>query len=194
MKRVLIAQGCFSCCWVALTQSQELFCLSLHPISEHAGGAQLGQPMPNGQRMLFFIPYHTVSCSACNTGERRSKRGHLEWRHLSSQVTSTCGGTLISWGWLNTCLSIRSDKWIPFFCFVCSCLQKQLLLYLLNSISTHKFSHLYPSDPLPILAEGSEWEVEGLSCWLGLKNDGTLCMIVNVSLLWLSKCIHTVFF
>lgn len=114
MKRVLITQGCFSCCWVALTQSQELFCLSLHPSSEHAGGAQLGQPMPNGQRMLFFIPYHTVSCSACNTGERRSKRGHSEWRPLSSQVTSTCGGTLISWRWLNTCLSIRSDKWIPF--------------------------------------------------------------------------------
>lgn len=36
MKRVLITQGWFSCCWVAVTQSQEL-----HPISEQAGSAQV---------------------------------------------------------------------------------------------------------------------------------------------------------
>ena len=34
LKTVLIIQGCFSYCWAVLTQSQSLFCFSLHPTSE----------------------------------------------------------------------------------------------------------------------------------------------------------------
>ena len=40
MKRTLIMQGCFSYWWAVLTQSQGLFCFSLHATREEAGGAQ----------------------------------------------------------------------------------------------------------------------------------------------------------
>ena len=40
LKTVLITQGCFHYCRAVLTQSQGLFCVSPHPTSEEAGGAQ----------------------------------------------------------------------------------------------------------------------------------------------------------
>lgn len=138
---------------------------------------------------------HTIRCHAQHVTQGKEEVSGDIWSEdicLPKSPVHVVEPWFPGGGWTPVCPYEVTNEFL--FCFVCSCLQKQLLLYLLNSISTHKFSYLYPSDPLPILPEGSKWEVEGLSCWLRLKNDGTLCMIVNVSLLWLSKCIHTVFF
>jgi len=40
LKTVLITQGCFRYCCAVLAQHQGLFCVSDHPTSEEAGGAQ----------------------------------------------------------------------------------------------------------------------------------------------------------
>ena len=40
LKTVLVTQGCVSYCWAGLAQRQGLFCSSLCPTSEQAGGAQ----------------------------------------------------------------------------------------------------------------------------------------------------------
>ena len=40
LKTVLVTQGCVSYCWAALAQRQGLFCSSLCPTSEQAGGAE----------------------------------------------------------------------------------------------------------------------------------------------------------
>jgi len=39
-KTAFITQWCFSYCWAAITQRQELFCSSHRPSSEEAGGVQ----------------------------------------------------------------------------------------------------------------------------------------------------------
>jgi len=54
------------------------------------------------------IPYHITSCSAIKAGVKKEERGgrkRSELWCLSSQVTTTGDGALLSWKWLNTCLS-----------------------------------------------------------------------------------------
>ena len=75
-------------------------------------GAQPGQLTQTGHRA---IPYRMVSCSAYKAGEEEGRGGHSEWWHLSSQVTVTHDGALLSWRWLNTCLPMRRSEWIPCF-------------------------------------------------------------------------------
>lgn len=133
-----------------------------------------------------------VSHSACNTRERRSKGGHLEWWYLSFQVTATCGGSLISWRRLNTCLSVGSNKGIPFFTLPVAGCKFPLPIKLYFNPQGFSLAHFWVScNP-----SSGEWvrSSVGLRCWLGIKNDSSLYVIVNVSLLWLFKCIHTVFF
>jgi len=57
---------------------------------------------------------HAIQHHAQHTqlgGRRRKGGGHLEWWHLSSQVTIVCEGALLSWRWLNTCLPMGSSEW-----------------------------------------------------------------------------------
>jgi len=80
---------------------------------------------PNDQR---DIPDHMMSCSAKKAGERRE--GNSESWHLSSEVSVTPDGALLSWEWLNICLLIASSELNP--CLACLCVQ--LFLYLLNRL------------------------------------------------------------
>lgn len=50
-----------------------------------------------------------ASCSAYRAGGRRRKRC------FSSQVAIKCDGGLLSYRWLNSCLPIGCDEWIPCF-------------------------------------------------------------------------------
>ena len=56
-------------------------------------GTQPGQLTPTDQR---DIPYH-IMCSAVKAGGGRRKGGSLELQCLSSQVTITHDGALLSW-------------------------------------------------------------------------------------------------
>ena len=49
------------------------------------------------------------------TGGRRRKEGLSDLWHLSSQVTITHDGALLSWRWLNIWLPMGSSEWIPCF-------------------------------------------------------------------------------
>jgi len=48
-------------------------------------------------------------------GKEGGREGCLELWRLSSQVTVTCDGALLSWRWPNTCLSVGSSELIPYF-------------------------------------------------------------------------------
>lgn len=121
VKRVLITQGCFRCCWAQLTQSQEIFCLSLHPTSEQAGGAQ------GFEKGHSWDSQHQVAQGCCCLS-------HTIWYHAQRliQKKEEVKGDIWSddiclpksalhvvdpWfpggGW--TFVSIGSDKGIPFF-------------------------------------------------------------------------------
>lgn len=54
------------------------------------------------------------------------QRGHLELWCLSSQITVICDGSLISWRWLNICLSMGNTKLI--LLLLCLCMWLLLLL------------------------------------------------------------------
>lgn len=65
---VLVIQGCCSCCWTVLTQSQGLFCSSSHPTSKQAWGAHTGSRCRLGQLTQLTkgnipFPYWTVFIS-----------------------------------------------------------------------------------------------------------------------------------
>ena len=75
-------------------------------------GTQPGQLTQTSQR---DIPYHMMSCWVYKLGEEEGSGGHLALWRLSSQVTVTRDGALLSWGWLNTCLPMGSGEWIPCF-------------------------------------------------------------------------------
>lgn len=47
---------------------------------------------------LRGISHCTASCSEYKAGRIRRSAGHLEWWHLSAQVTIKCGGTMLFWG------------------------------------------------------------------------------------------------
>jgi len=68
---------------------------------------QPGQLTPTDQRDIL---YHMMSHSATKAGGRRRKGGCSEFWPLSSQVTITRDGALLSWRWLNICLPVGSSE------------------------------------------------------------------------------------
>ena len=100
LKTVLIPQGCFRYCWAVLTQSQGLCCLSRHPTSEEAGGAQgVGRgPGQDSWPQLTKGIFHTVWChTRYKTGEACQEAGSLlgnrvsiRFWFFSPQVVSNC--------------------------------------------------------------------------------------------------------
>lgn len=75
-------------------------------------GTQTGQLTPDEQR---HIPDHLALCLAYKGRGKMRKEGSLEWQYLTSQVTISCDGVLLSWEWRNTCLPVGIGKWIPCF-------------------------------------------------------------------------------
>lgn len=94
--------------------------------------------------------------------------GSSEWWILFSQETSTCDESGFSGsGWTSACQWEAESEF--FFLF---CLHAQLLLYIVKSLSTHKFSHFCLFDSFPH-STCREW-VSGcvvLSCLLGLNHN-----------------------
>jgi len=89
-------------------------------------GTQPGQLTPTDQRN---IPYHKTSCSTYKAGGRRRKWGDIgSYGILSSQVTTTSDGAMLSWRWLNTYLEVVNEL------LVLLCLCAWLLLHLLDSL------------------------------------------------------------
>lgn len=74
-------------------------------------GTQLGQLIPTHLRN---ISYHVVVCSAYRAGSRR-KGGIFRVMLFVFQITTTCDGALLSWSWLNTCLTTANGEGIPCF-------------------------------------------------------------------------------
>lgn len=124
-------------------------------------GIHLGQLTPSDQR---DIPDHIASCSAYKTG----KEG---WREDVQSKVVFFPKTPLSV--MEPCFS--GDGWTPASPWeavnahlVLLCLYAQLLLYLLNFISTHEFSHLYPFSSLPHpTSVESVSSCVGLSCLVG---------------------------
>ena len=175
---VLITQGCFSYCWAVLTQSQGLFCSSHHPTSEEAGGAQevwRGHSRDSWPQLTKGI-FHTIWHHAqhIKLGEEEGRGGRSEWWRLSSQVTVTHDGALLSWRWLNACLPMGSGEWIPRFALlVHAAFALPVKLSFSQPMSSLTFT-------LPILSPsrcGGEWAsgcVVVLSCQLGLNHNSQL--------------------
>jgi len=113
-------QGCFRYCWAALTQSQGFFCsspalsVSGLGVPKELGGDTAGMADPTWPKGYSMT--HNVMLSNKKLGIEGGSRGtRSEWRRLSSQVTATHNGALLSWGWLNTCLLTGSGEGIPCF-------------------------------------------------------------------------------
>jgi len=87
---------------------------SPHLTSEDAGGPQeAGRGHSGGQLTTTDqrdIPYRMTLCSVYKVGEERGRGGSSEWWHLSSQVTITYDGALLSWRWLNTGLTMGNSE------------------------------------------------------------------------------------
>ena len=114
--------------------------------------------------------FHTISNHAqcINGGKEQEGVEILELWHLTSQVTITCHGALLSWRWLNSCLPMGSSELIPCFALL-ACTPFAFLIKLFLS---HEFSHFYPSHSLPNPTGGSvtEWLI-GLSGHMRLNHD-----------------------
>ena len=154
LRTVLITQGCFCYCWAVLTQSQGLFCSSHHPTSEWAGGAQgvgRGHSRDSWPQLTKGIS-HTIWRHAqhIKLGEEEGRRAHLERWRLSSQVTVTRDGALLSWRWLNSCLTMGSGEWIPCFALlVCAAFALPVKLSLSQPTNFLTFTLLILS-PIPL--------------------------------------------
>lgn len=74
--------------------------------------ALLGQLIPTDPTHILD---QMASCSAQKAEETRRKGGYSKWWHLFSQVTTMCDGAQLSWKWLNTCLLMGNNEWIPCF-------------------------------------------------------------------------------
>ena len=129
---------------------------------------RLGEDKARRSEQLIHGIFHTISHRAQNIELRKEegREGHLEWCHLSSQVTIR---VLLSWRWLNSCLPVGSGDWIPCLALlVCVA----FVLPFKPSLSQHRvFSHLYSSDSCPI--PPGEWTSScmRLSCHLRLDQD-----------------------
>ena len=103
-------------------------------------------------------------------GGRRKKGVCSEWWHLSSQVTITRDGALLSWRWLNTCLPMGSAERIPCFALLaCMAFTLPIKLSLSQPTSFFTFTLLILS-PIPLWGKWVS-ECMELGCWLGLNHD-----------------------
>lgn len=145
-KTVLITQGYFHYCWMVFTQESGPSLLLTPParglrVHEELGGDRAWTAYPTDQR---DIPDHMASWSVCRARGRR-KEGLLEQEHLSSQASVTHHGAPMPWKWMDTCLSLGSGEWIPWFAFPIKL-----------SWSQPTSSHYYPPDS-PAQPAGSKW-------------------------------------
>jgi len=134
-KTVLMTQGCFSCCWATLTQNRGLFCSSLCPVSEWAGGAQgVGRghsrdSWPHLTKGIFHSMWHHAQHVKLGKEAGRGG-GRWEWWHLASQVTGHVMEPCFPGdGWTPAC---QREVVKEFLVLLCLC--AQLLLYLLNCL------------------------------------------------------------
>lgn len=106
-----------------------------------------------------------TSYSAYAAGRRRRNDGIL-----SSHVTLTDNGVLLSWEWMNTCLPMGCSEWIPCFSLLVH-MAFALLIKVSLSQHTNIFFFFCSSNSLPYPIWW-DWESScvGLSWWLGLKN------------------------
>ena len=158
---MLITQGCFQDCWALLTQCQGLSCFSHHPtrlgVHKKLGGDTARTADPNWPKG-YSMPYG-VMLSNINLGEEEGRGGCLESWCLSSQVTITHDGALLSWRWLNTCLPTGSSEWIPCFALlVRTAFALPIKLSLSQPMSFLTFTLLILS-PIPL------GEREGVAVW-----------------------------
>lgn len=113
--------------------------------------------------------FHTTECQGQpNKREEEERRGSIQRNSiLSSQVTVTHDGALLSWGWVNTCLPMKSGElFLALFARACCfALSIKLSIFQPMTLSTCTSSNLFP---IPL--QGSEGAaVWCCSQWLGLK-------------------------
>lgn len=96
-----------------LAQCQTLFCFSHHLMSEGAGDPQevVGRHGWNSRLQvtegIFHIIWHNVQYM--KLGEKE-EMGDVWNDSLCSQITATNDGSLISWGWMTTYLSVGCSE------------------------------------------------------------------------------------
>ena len=87
-------------------------------------------------------------------GKKEKGGGCSELWHLSSQITVTRDGALLSWRWLNTCLLMGSSELIPYLALlVCAAFALHIKLSLSQPVNFLTFALLILSS---ILRGGSE--------------------------------------
>lgn len=59
----------------------------------------------------YSIPYAIM----LNNKNHREERRMVQLQCLSSQEIITCDGALLSWRWLNICLPMGRNEFIPYF-------------------------------------------------------------------------------
>lgn len=153
LKRVLITQGCLSCCWAVLkSESRHFLLLTSHQwagwrCTRSQEGTQLVQVTPHTQRNIL---YHMASCSAYRASGR-SKQGNIQSDGVCVPKSLL---RVIELGFLGVVWT-PPYPWAMVNDLLCLC--ARLLLYLWNSFfSTYKFSHIYSSNSLP-QPTGGKW-------------------------------------
>ena len=110
-KSLLITQGCCSCRWPVLTQCEGLFSFPFVDAKEAGRGhsqnswPQLTKGIPR--------PYGIVLRNK-SWGKNEEDGSSVSWC-LSSHITITYDEAMLSWRWLNTCLTMGRSEWIPYF-------------------------------------------------------------------------------
>ena len=159
LKTVLVTQGCFRWSWAGFTQSQGLFCSSLRPTSEQAGGHKelagdtAGTAEPNWPKG-YAMPYDTM-LSIQSWGNKKERgdvwsyvvfpSNHYTW--WSPAFLKMAEHQLADQKWWKN--SLFCFACVHSFCFTCST----------AFILTHEFSCFYPSDSLSHRTWGgvNEW-------------------------------------
>ena len=163
LKTVLVTQGCFNYCQVVLTQGQGLFCFSPRSTSEWAGGAQeagRGHGQDSWPKLTTGISqtiWHHAQHIKPEEGGGRV--GCLEGWRLPSQGTIMHDGALLSWTWLNTCLLMGSNEWIPCFALL-ACMAFALAIKLSLSQPTSFLTYT-----LLILSLIPLWGSQSVAVW-----------------------------
>lgn len=122
---------------------------------------------PPDQRGM--TPDHIAACSGYKVGRRKKEVGCLEEWPLSSQVTITCDGALLSWIQLNTCLPMEKNELIPCVAWlVCAAFALPLNCLYINPqiiyLLPFSFSHGY-----------CWWRSEQMTAWdLAVSWDETM--------------------
>ena len=150
------------------TQSQGLFCSAPHARVQAGRGDMAGTADP-GWPKWHSTPYD-ITLSIESWGKEEEGRGTcLEWCCLSSRVTITRDGALLSWRWLNrACWREAVNEFLVWLC-----LHEWLLLYLLNYLYLNpRVFSLLPFQFSPHPSRGKR--ASGclvLSCQLGWSHD-----------------------